>query len=595
MSQLVDTARNAYLRIRGFLKPPLVLLGHTAIVWSVAFLPDGKEVISGSEDGSARRWRVEDGCEVVVLEGHTGRVRSLAFSPDSARFVSGSTDKTVIVWSTTTGERLLGPLIGHTNTVWCACFSPNGDKIASCDGNHIRIWNSQSGDLVIRPIRTSAIPLAWTPDGQQLFAGCADGSIKRFALSTGSILVTWKAHTSIVHSIAVSPNGKFVASASLDKTVRLWDMKTSTQIGPTLQCDDKVLSVAISPAGSHLVSGADDGKIRIWSLKGMSPLVLLGHTGRVRSVAFLPDGKEVISGGEDGSARRWRVEDGCELGRAIREKGPVVAVASSDGNWIATGGEENNTITIWTAATRDKVVILEGHTDHVWSLAFSPDSASVVSGSKDKTVIVWSTTTGECLLGRLRGHTGPIWCACFSPNGDKIASCDSVDIRIWNSQSGDQVVLRRIASPSFVTWTPDHELIVGCKNGSIKRFSSSIVSLLATRSAHTDWVCSIAVSPNGKFMASASCDKTIRLWNMMTFTQIGPTLQCHVEVWSIAISPAGDHLVSGGRGGRVRIWSLKGMISRALLVDMPATSDAMAGANDSSSSSTLIMVSSSVG
>ncbi|KAF8834869.1 WD40 repeat-like protein [Paxillus ammoniavirescens] len=148
---------------------------------------------------------------------------------------------------------------------------------------------------------------------------------------------------------------------------------------------------------------------------------------------------------------------------------------------------------------------------------------------------------------------------------------------------------RRIASPSFVAWTPDHELIVGCKNGSIKRFSSSIVSLLATRSAHTDWVCSIAVSPNGKFMASASCDKTIRLWNTTTFTQIGPTLQCDVEVWTVAISPAGDHLVSGGRGGRVRIWNLKGMISRALLVDMQATSNAMAGANDSSSSSTLIM------
>ncbi|KIJ09410.1 hypothetical protein PAXINDRAFT_43330, partial [Paxillus involutus ATCC 200175] len=91
---------------------------------------------------------------------------------------------------------------------------------------------------------------------------------------------------------------------------------------------------------------------------------------------------------------------------------------SSDGNWIATGGQENN-IMIWTIATRDKVVMLEGHTDHVWSLAFSHDSARVVSGSGDKTVIVWSTTTGD-LLGCLRGHTDPIWCACFSSNGDKI-------------------------------------------------------------------------------------------------------------------------------------------------------------------------------
>ncbi|KIJ05887.1 hypothetical protein PAXINDRAFT_140991, partial [Paxillus involutus ATCC 200175] len=309
MSQLVDTARNVYLRVKGFPKPPLVLLGHTHWVWSVAFLPDGQEVISGSADGSARRWRVEDGCEVgralmweegsvlavdassdgnwiatacqeknitiwnaatcdkvLVLKGHTDRVRSLAFSPDSARLVSGSRDKTLIVWSTTTGERLLGPLIGHTNTVGCACFSPNGDKIASCDSIDIRIWNSHSGDLVIRPIKVSVCVLTWTPDGQQLIAGIVDGSIKCISSSTGSLLVDWKAHTDIVHSIAVSPNGKFVASASVDKTVRLWDMTTSTQIGPPLQCDDNVYSVAISPAGNYLVSGGRDCKVRIWNL-----------------------------------------------------------------------------------------------------------------------------------------------------------------------------------------------------------------------------------------------------------------------------------------------------------------------------------------
>ncbi|KAF9219415.1 WD40 repeat-like protein [Gyrodon lividus] len=301
--RLYDTARNTYRRIRGLPLPPLVLRDHTDWINSVAFLPDGKQVISCSADNSIRAWRVEDGrqmgtvmeeggpvCAVAVSGdgrwiasggqqknitiwdaathekvvewgGHSDWVRSLAFSPDSARLVSGSDDETVIVWSTTTGERLAGPLKRHSDWVYSVQFSSNGDAIAICDGTKIRIWNSHSGELVIPPIETNASSLAWTPDDQRLIAGCWNGSIKCFDPSTGSLLAEWKGHTDVVYSIAVSHNGKFIASGSWDNTVRLWDATSFTQIGPVLQHNDCVLSVAISPDGNHLVSGGDDKKV----------------------------------------------------------------------------------------------------------------------------------------------------------------------------------------------------------------------------------------------------------------------------------------------------------------------------------------------
>ncbi|KIJ09106.1 hypothetical protein PAXINDRAFT_42507, partial [Paxillus involutus ATCC 200175] len=234
---------------------------------------------------------------------------------------------------------------------------------------------------------------------------------------------------------------------------------------------------------------------------------LPGHTNPIWSVVFLPDGKEVISGCADGNIRGWRVDDGCEVGKGRKgmwENSIVYAiVASSDGQWIATGGEEQH-VTIWNTTTCEKVFELEGHTDEVRSLAFSQDSARLASGSKDQTVIVWNTTTGERLLGPLTGHTTrSVWCVAFSPNGDKIT--------VFYFNCAD--------------WKP-----------------------------HTELVHSITISPNGKFIASASYDKTVRLWDMMASTSVGPALECDDEVYSVAISPSGSHLASGGRDRKVRIW-----------------------------------------
>ncbi|KAF8835789.1 WD40 repeat-like protein [Paxillus ammoniavirescens] len=154
----------------------------------------------------------------------------------------------------------------------------------------MRIWNSYSGDLVIRRIKVPAVSLVWTPDGQELITGCGEGFIRRFSSSTGSLRADWKPHTELVHSITISPNGKFIASASYDKTVRLWDLMASNSIGPALECDGEVYSVAISPSGSHLASGGHDNKVRIWSLKGMIPSSLLKNTPTTSNVTLRHNG-----------------------------------------------------------------------------------------------------------------------------------------------------------------------------------------------------------------------------------------------------------------------------------------------------------------
>ncbi|KAF8838109.1 WD40 repeat-like protein [Paxillus ammoniavirescens] len=335
---------------------------------------------------------------------------------------------------------------------------------------------------------------------------------------------------------------------------------------------------------------SDNARNAYWRIRGfpVPPLVLLGHRDSIWSVACLPDGERVISGSEDGSVRTWRAQDGRGVGKVMNQGGWVFAVAiSSDGQWIATAGEDAKII-IWNARTQEKVVEWEGHSSSVWTLGFSVDSARLVSGSRDGSVVVWSTTTGERLVGPLTGHTGWVFCASFSPQGDEIASCDSRDVRIWNSHSPKAVRDRHFprGQPFFgelvippvkvkaisLAWTPNGLLITGCYDGSIKQFDSSTGSLLAEWKSHVGIIRSIAVSPNGKFIASGSPDHTVRLWDTTTRQQIGPVLQHDDAVHSVAISADGSHLLSGGLGGKARIWSLKGFISQSLLENAPTTS-----------------------
>ncbi|KIK90620.1 hypothetical protein PAXRUDRAFT_671944 [Paxillus rubicundulus Ve08.2h10] len=315
MSRLYNAARNAYWRVRGLplAVPSLVKCGHTDLIRSVAFLPDGQQVISGSNDGTIRTWRLveeagavetamkEGGVVVAVavssdgqwiatggehktitiwnatthekaveLKGHFDWVRTLRFSPDSARVASGSDDWTVVVWSTATGKRLAGRLKGHAGKVYSVAFAPDGDKIASCSADDIRIWHSHTG-VLINIIFHVGHPrsLEWTPNGQKLIAGCKDGSINVIHATDGALLAEWYGHASVVCAIAVSPNGELFASGSWDKTIRLWNTVTRKQIGPALQHDGDINSVAISPDGRHLASGGDDRKVRIWSLQGI--------------------------------------------------------------------------------------------------------------------------------------------------------------------------------------------------------------------------------------------------------------------------------------------------------------------------------------
>ncbi|CAG7855300.1 WD repeat-containing protein 5B [Serendipita indica DSM 11827] len=420
-------------RYRGL---PEALRGHTEVVETVAFSPDGSRIVSGSWDQTIRLWDAETGQSLgEPLRGHTGPVTAVAFSPDGSRVVSE------------TGQSSGEPLRGHTGAVTALAFSPDGLRIVSGSWDDtIRLWDAETGQSLGEPLRghtgeVSAV--AFSPDGSRIVSGLWDHTIRLWDAETGQSLgEPLRGHTGEVSAVAFSPDGSRIVSGSDDQTIRLWNAETGQSLGEPLRGHTgEVRAVAFSPDGSRIVSGSWDNTIRLWNAETgqSSGEPLRGHTGEVSAVAFSPDGSRIVSGSWDDTIRLWDAETGQSLGEPLRgHTGPVSAVAfSPDGSRIVSGSWDD-TIRLWDAETGQSLgEPLRGHTGEVSAVAFSPDGSRIVSGSWDHTIRLLDAETGQSLGEPLRGHTGEVRAVAFSPDGSRIVS-GSWDntIRLWNAETG---------------------------------------------------------------------------------------------------------------------------------------------------------------
>ncbi|HEX2911255.1 MAG TPA: hypothetical protein VH186_10635 [Chloroflexia bacterium] len=392
-------------------------------------------------------------------------------------------------------------------------------------------------------------------------------------------------HTNTINRLAISKDGKLLASASDDRTVKLWEIQQgipklrSTLIGHL----SFVLSVAISPDGKLVASGGEDKLLKIWDTASGKVLKTFPEQEEgVGALTFSPDGKYLASGNYDEVLRIYEVATGLEIQKVEINKqsnGEIVTLAySPDGKLLAAGGG-NGTIPLlrlFDPASLKTVADFSGHTGEVFSLAFSADGKRLVSASGDKTARVWEVASAKELF-RLNGHTDRLYSAAFNPDGQSIVSSSKDgSLRKWDAASGRQLVNTSDnqqysglkGTTQSLVYSPDGTELYGAYE-KIPEFGISIVNAqtLKRQDLVKGAFSSIGIggfSPDGQTLATVVGGKTVNLWQgfpgspkVSGSLKIPEGYHKSSKIDCLAYSPDGKKLAAGLSDGGALVWNLK--------------------------------------
>ena len=333
-------------------------------------------------------------------------------------------------------------------------------------------------------LNRASLSISWTDTGLARMAPISDRSLYHDP-AEGEVFVAsrqpefrtmLRGHTNEVTDLAFSPDGRMLATASKDRTIRLWNLESRINTGTFSGHGSGALAVAFSPDGKLLASGGYDKMVRLWNIdRGVESLTLEGHTHFVDAVEFSPDGLTLASASYDGTIRLWDVGSGSEIRVLKGHEGGVTCVAFLPGGKRLVSGSVDHTLREWDIEKATELRKFTGHADWVEEIALSAHGSSLASASRDGRILIWDLVSGRRIRD-LPGHTSEVMSLAFGRKGTILASGgNDTMIRLWDTRTG---------------------------------------RLLRTLPGHQGSVKAVGFGPDGRTMATGSFDSTLRLWQV---------------------------------------------------------------------------------
>ena len=373
---------------------------HSESVNNFSLSADEKLLATTTIDGKINIWN-QDGILQQTLAGHTGEISDLKFvthnqNGDRYKLISTGVDKTVRIW------QVFNRYSDRSEGIYSIAISPQAtDTFAAADWNgKISFWrkNPDGTQKLVETISAhddAISQVKYSPDGKLIATASWDKTIKLWDVETGKLIATLTGHTDSINSIAFSHDSQSLISGSEDKTVKVWNITEKPKLIKTLtKHTDSVKAVTVSPDGNFIASGGYDNQIKIWTMAGELLQTIKAHNLAITSLAFTPNGNTLVSGSWDNSIKLWSLKDAGTSSELLHtltghQDGVTTIGLNSDGTLLASGSGDRN-IKLWHMQTGELIKTLRGHTSQINTMTFSNDNQSIISAEEQQGLFWWN-------------------------------------------------------------------------------------------------------------------------------------------------------------------------------------------------------------